>query len=374
MIVRGPVLPSRRLFAWLSGLVLGAITIASSLVALELQVVPPALAVALPIMTSLAAMALMIGTLEVFKRLERAGWNASAPKLRNWALYLGGFGLAGLGIGGLRGMMMLAIEGESASAWLLNAELGLCTYGALLVAVVMDLQTRYERKALIKRTESLVAVHTLFESREAWIHARNRRRDELHRIMTERVEPELAAIHAALSPTGRPDMRDEALGDLCDRLDRLRDAEIRHLSHLTHPSIIDIGLQAALRGLARHYRDRFTVVLEADAALLERVSGTLRLTIYRSAELLLSLGASDAARPVTMRIAPDMGNVVLEVLGSPETFDFRRARRDGQLALLEARVAMLDGTWQLQDGEEGSGFRVFLPEAAGTQSLSQRRK
>ncbi len=373
MIARGPVLPSRRLFAWLTGLILGSITVASSLVAFVNQVVPPVLAVALPIATSLAAMALMIGTLEIFKRLERAGWNPSEPKLTNWALYLGGFGLAGLGIGGLRGRMMLAIEGDSASAWLVNAELGLCTYGALLVAVVMDLQTRYERRALIKRTESLVAVHTLFESREAWIHARNRRRDELHRIMTERVEPELTAIHAALKPTGRPDVSDDVLGDLCDRLDRLRDAEIRHLSHLTHPSIIDIGLQAALRGLVRRYRDRFTVMLEADAALLERVSGTLRLTLYRSAELLLALAASDAVQPVTMRLSDEAGSVVLEVVGAREAFDFRRARRDGQLALLEARVAMLDGTWQLQDGEEGAGIRVLLPETSGTQSLSQRR-
>lgn len=374
MIRRGPVLPSRRLFAWLSAIILGALSVASSLVALQNAAVDPFMAVAMPVGCSLAGFIAIMGALELLKRLEHAGWRAYEPTLMNWLIYLGTFGLTGALIGRLRGEMMLAVEGNAASAWLMNAELGLCTYGALMVAVVMELQTRHERLALVKRTESLMAVHTLFESREAWIHARDRRRDELHRIMTDRVEPELAAIHAAIAPTGRTELDDEDLQTLCDRLDRLRDAEIRQLSHLTHPSIIDIGLHAALRGLARRYRDRFPVTLETDAALLERLSGTPRLTVYRIVELLLELVSPKAKQAVTVRLAPEGSGVVLEVLGSKEAFDFRRARRDGQLAILEARVGMLDGQWRLLDaGAEGSGIRVLLPETSGTQSLIQRR-
>ena|GEM_PF-2529747 len=374
MIRRGPVLPSRRLFAWLSAIILGALSIASSLVAIQIAAVDPLMAVAMPVGCSLAGFAAVMGALELLKRLEHVGWRAYEPKLVNWLIYLGTIGLTGFLIGRLRGEMMLVIEGSAASAWLVYAELGLCTYGALMVAVVMEQQTQYERKALVKRTESLRAVHTLFESREAWIQARDRRRDELHRIMTERVEPELAAVHAALAPTRRTELDDDDLQTLCDRLDRLRDAEIRQLSHLTHPSIIDIGLHAALRGLARRYRDRFPVTLETNAALLERLSGSPRLTVYRIVELLLELACSEAKQPLIVRLAPEGPGVVLEVMGSKEAFDFRRARRDGQLAILEARVGMLDGQWRLLDaGTEGSGIRVHLPEASGTQSLSQRR-
>ncbi len=373
MIRRGPVLPSRRLFAWLAGLILGSVSVASALVALQNHAVPPWMAVALPISTSLTGMGLIMGALELLKRLEEAGWRPSEPKLRNWALYLSCFGLAGLVIGGLRGAMMLIIEGSFASVWPVYAELGLCLYGSLLVAIVMDLQTQYERRALVKRTESLLAVHTIFESQEAWIEARNRRRKELHRIVNERVEPELAAVHAALSSAGRAELSEETLGTLCDRLDHLRDDEIRHLSHLTHPSIIDIGLHAALRGLVRRYRDRFTVTLDADPMLMEQLTGTLRLTIYRIVELLLELAAANAAQPVTVGLHRQGAAILLKVIGAKESFDFARARRDGQLALLEARAAILDGAWQIQDDPDTSGIRVLLSESAGTQSLSQRR-
>jgi hypothetical protein len=360
MIRRGPVLPSRRRFAWLSGMILGSISIVTSLVALQNQVVSPLMAVVLPVGASLTGMAIIMASFGLLKRLAHAGWRASEPKLMNWVLYLGCLGIAGLAIGIIRGRMMLAIEGPSASEWLLTIELGLCTYGALLVGVVMELQTHYERKALARRTESRHAVRTLFESREAWILARDRRRDELHRIMAERVEPELASVHAALAPGGRSEVEGETLEALCDRLDRMRDAEIRALSHLTHPSIIDIGLQPALRGLARQYRGRFAVTLEADPAALEGLSAPLRLTIYRVTELVLENAAAGASLPMAIRVATDEDGVTLELAGAPGAFDVAQAREHGRLAVLEARVALHEGSWELL-GDDDAGVRVLLP-------------
>jgi hypothetical protein len=360
MIRRGPVLPSRSRFAWLSGMILGAISIATSLVALQNQVVSPLMAVVLPVSASLAGMAIIMASFGILKRLAHAGWRVSEPKLMNWILYLGCLGLAGLSFGVIRGRMMLAIEGPSASEWLLYVELGLCTYGALLVGVVMELQTHFERTALAKRSESRLAVRTLFESREAWILARDRRRDALHLIMAERVEPELAAVHAALASGGRSEATDETLEALCDRLDRLRDAEIRALSHLTHPSIIDIGLQPALRGLARQYRGRLAVTLEADPADLGGLSAPLRLTIYRVVELVLENAAAGASLPMAIRVSTNDDGVTLEVEGSPGAFEVARARQDGRLAVLEARVALHEGSWELLDGDD-AGVRVLLP-------------
>lgn len=360
MIRRGPALPSRRHFAWLSGMILGSVSIATSLVALQNHVVSPLLAIALPVGASLAGLAIIMACFALLKRLEDAGWKASEAKLMNWVLYLGSLGLAGLAIGVVRGQMMLAIEGLSASAWLLNVELALCTYGALLIAIVLELQTHFERKALLKRTESRLAVRTLFESREAWIQARDRRRDELHHIMEERVAPELAAIHAALTVAERSESVDEELAALCDRLDRLRDAEIRSLSHLTHPSIIDVGLHPALRGLARQYRGRFSVTLEADPAALERLSAPLRLTIYRVVELCLENAVAGASMPMAIRVDTEEPGITLEITGAPGAFDLARARQDGRIAILEARVAPHEGSWEPLDGD-GSGIRVLFP-------------
>lgn len=362
MIRRGPALPSRRIFAWTSGMILGAISISSMLVASQRDVVTPLMAVVLPVGASALGMALIMGCLEILKRLERAGWRASEPKLRNWILYLGGMGLAGTMVGGIRSQMMLSIVGPSASTSLLAIEYGLCTYGALMVAVVLDLQTHFERTALAKRAESRRAVHSLFESRESWIQARDHRRDELHRILNERVEPQLAAIHGALAASpARPALSEDELAALCDRLDRLRDEEIRHLSHLTHPSIIDVGLSPALKGLARRYRSRFDVELHAEAALMARMSPPLRLTLYRVIELLLENVATGATAPLQIRLTGDAAGVTLEVLGRSGALDLERARREGELAIMEARVALLDGSWEVvEGGEEGSGIRVRL--------------
>lgn len=361
MIRRGPALPSRRIFAWTSGMVLGAISIASTLVATQRQVVSPLMAVLLPVGASALGLATIMACLEILKRLEKTGWDASEPKLRNWLLYLGAIGLAGSGIGAFRGQMMLAIEGPTASEWLLAVELGLCTYGSLMVAVVLDLQTHFERTALIKREDSRRAVRSLFESREAWIQARDRRRDELHRILNERVEPQLAALHGALAPSlTRPAPSDDELSALCDRLDRLRDEEIRHLSHLTHPSIIDVGLHPALRGLARRYRGRTEVGIHAEASLTEALPPPVRLTIYRVVELLLENAAASGADAVQVRLAKDASRVTLEIMGERGTLDLERARQEGQLAILEARVALLDGDWQIIEGEGGSGIRIRL--------------
>ena len=338
-------------------MVLGAISIASIIVATQRQVVSPLMAVVLPVGASALGLAVIMGILEILKRLEMAGWKTSEPKLWNWLLYLGSIGLAGSAIGAFRGQMMLSIEGPTASEWLLTVEFALCTYGALMVAVVLDLQTHFEQTALIKREDSRRAVRSLFESREAWIQARDRRRDELHRILNERVEPQLAALHGALAPSlARPTLSDDELGALCDRLDRLRDAEIRQLSHLTHPSIIDVGLYPALRGLVRRYQGRFEVKLHADASLMDALSSPLRLTIYRLVELLLA-NASSSAASLQIRLDGDASRVTLEVLGD---LDLERARQDGQLAILEARVALLDGDWQILDGEENSGIRIRL--------------
>lgn len=364
MIRRGPVLPSRRIFAWSSGMILGAISIASIIVATQRQVVSPLMAIVLPVGASALGLAAIMGALEILKRLETAGWKTSEPKLRNWLLYLGGIGLAGCAIGVFRGQMMLSIEGPSASEWLLAVEFGLCTYGALMVAVVLDLQTHFEQTALLKREDSRRAVRSLFESREAWIQARDRRRDELHRILNERVEPQLAALHGALAPSlARPTLSADELNALCDRLDRLRDAEIRQLSHLTHPSIIDVGLHPALRGLARRYRGRIEVGIPTEVSLMEALSPPLRLTIYRIVELLLENAAASGAGAVQIGLAGDAPRLTLEVMGARGALDFERARREGQLAILEARVALLDGDWQILEGDEGSGIRIRLSAA-----------
>lgn len=337
-------------------MILAASCIPPIIVATQKQVVSTLLAFALPIGVSVLGLALVMGGLEVLKRLEKGGWKLQEARLSNWALYYGCLGLAGFALGTLRGHMMIFLEGPGTSEWLLTAERGLCTYGTLLVATVMDQQYHFERKAMTKREESRRAVRTLFESREAWFQARDRRRDELHRLLEQRVEPELDALHAALDPAQAAE--DATL--LRDRLDRLRDEEIRRLSHLLHPSIVDIGLHPALRGLVRRYRPSFGISLEADPAMLERFSAPLRLNLYRVVELLLENAASGGnSRPLTIRLAGGAGGVSLEVSGEPDAFDFERARQDGQLALLEARMALLGGDWEFL-ARARSGVRVRL--------------
>src|SRR5690606_29287344 len=99
-----------------------------------------------------------------------------------------------------------------------------------------------------------------------------------------------------------------------DRLDHLRDEKIRHLSHLLHPSIVDIGLHPALRALARRYRPSLDVALVGDPKVLEGFPPAVRLNLYRMMELFLeNAAAGGPSRAVTIRFTEEGEGVRLEV-------------------------------------------------------------
>ncbi|MNT82804.1 hypothetical protein D3C72_2225840 [compost metagenome] len=78
-------------------------------------------------------------------------------------------------------------------------------------------------------------------------------------------------------------------------------------------------------------------------------------------ELLLEHAASPAPRaPLAVHLAQSAAGITLEVKGAAGTFDVERARQEGQLAILEARSALHEGSWQRVEDQDGSGIRIQL--------------
>ncbi|MBO9541380.1 hypothetical protein J7643_12395 [bacterium] len=359
MIRRGIVLPSRRFFAWTGFIVLAPMTLTLLAWADKADAAHHPFGIEVAILVGCGSFALVMGALELLKRVEAAGWSFDAPLWRNWVGYYGLWTLVGLGIGCARATALQAAFGVAFAPGRYLFEVAMCLYAMLLVAFSLENQTVFLREAARKQEASRRAVRFLFESREAFFKARDLRRHEVVAVLERQVEPELQAIHEGVTRLRQG--HGELLETLLARLDHLRDAEIRNLSHLLHPSIIEVGLAPALRALVRSRQGAFE--LEVESVLLESFTPALRLQLYRVVEQLLDMVPRHAAGRIRLGAEGDRpGALMLDVDFRGEGVALEPLRQGAGLALLDARVALLSGEWAEQsEHPERVGLRLRFP-------------
>ncbi len=307
-----------------------------------------------------ALFALIGGTISLMHRVNASGWTFATPHPTRWLAYYGSWSLVGLVIG--LGRLTLLEAGSPAPLALSQSAfvLVVCVYVSLVTVALLENQAMFRESISRKQATSVKAVRFLFGAHEAFVQARDRRRHEALTFIERRLDPELKDLQARLPLEDSP----EVLESVLRRLERLRDVEVREVSHLLHPSIIDMGLVPALRALVRHRASELPIRLELEGLSSQDVSSRVSLQLYRIVELAL-----DLARPLAVRDGViglwrlDDGSLRLEIVGQGAGYDAQKARELGAPALLDARVAMLRGAWGFDvQGAERLVFWVDVPD------------
>lgn len=165
----------------------------------------------------------------------------------------------------------------------------------------------------------------------------------------------------------------------CRRLiDKVREEDVRKVSHKLHPAIIQVGLIPALRSLADTYRDHLDVCLDVDAEVVawdnvvhNRIPERVRLTVYRVVEEALA-NACRHGRASSAEVRLSACDDTLQVSVVDDGVGLARGKVQLGLALesIEARLSQLGGSWQLRNNEVGCG--TTLTVAVPLQTVSEK--
>jgi signal transduction histidine kinase len=195
-----------------------------------------------------------------------------------------------------------------------------------------------------------------------------RLRREIAEFLHSRVQSKLLVVWHRLAEVqalieSEPPRAIQLLASLREELDRIREDDVRHASHMLHPSIIRVGLIPAVRSLATYFEDYFRVTVDfddrvatLDNPLNNRISEPARLAAYRVIEEALANVLRHArAGLVEVYLGVQSPDRLMIVVGDDGVgFDPATLRPGLGLASISERVEQLDGTCELL-GRPGGG-------------------
>ncbi|GAB3090184.1 sensor histidine kinase [Lysobacter terrae] len=158
----------------------------------------------------------------------------------------------------------------------------------------------------------------------------------------------------------------EATIALCG--DTLEDT--RQLSRLLRPPVLDdLGLEAALRWLARSQGEATGLDIGVDIEPLPPLDTDLQTLLFRVAQEALNNIAKHAqARSVLIRVVPRAGFVQLQVADDGRGFDPEAGLRSGGSGLggMRERLRLYDGRLEMHSAPgEGTRLRAVVPLRTG---------
>jgi PAS domain S-box-containing protein len=161
----------------------------------------------------------------------------------------------------------------------------------------------------------------------------------------------------------------ERLFSDCRRLVKRVSREIRTMSCLLHPPLIDeLGLEFALRWLAKSYAERSGIAVSLEAPLeFGRLKSEAEMTLFRVAQESLSNVLRHSGSPAaTVRLMRTSDEVMLEIADRGKGMPSRSAAStDGfgvGLLGIQARVKNINGRFDLDSSpNKGVTIRVGLP-------------
>lgn len=175
----------------------------------------------------------------------------------------------------------------------------------------------------------------------------------------------LAQLEDALPPDSPARGQLDAALALCS--ETLEDT--RHLSRLLRPPILDdLGLEAALRWLARSLGESTGIPVTLDLQPLPALDGELQTLLFRVAQEALNNAAKHAqAQNVIVRVVSRDGMLQLQVADDGHGFDPGQASQAGGSGLggMRERLRLYDGRLELHSAPgEGTRVRALVPLAA----------
>ena len=158
----------------------------------------------------------------------------------------------------------------------------------------------------------------------------------------------------------------------CAEMVRTCMEEIRSVSNLLHPPLLDIlGLVPALRWYARHFSERSAISLELDTPpKMERFDQDTELTLFRIfQECLTNIQRHAKTTHARVRLSGDEQAIVLEVedagVGLPPNLFQQLEIKGGGIGLLKMRerVAELYGKLEFHSDGKGTLVRARIPKS-----------
>jgi PAS domain S-box-containing protein len=162
--------------------------------------------------------------------------------------------------------------------------------------------------------------------------------------------------------------------------------EIRTISHLLHPPLLDeAGLAAALRWYVEGFSERSKIQVDMEIPEdLERLPIEIETAIFRIVqECLANIHRHSDSKTAAVRLRLNPHQIVVEAqdYGKGVPPDILRANSDGRSGVgfrgMRERVRHLKGNLQIHSGDSGTTVTATLPlpnteEGRGSQSLSLR--
>ncbi len=209
---------------------------------------------------------------------------------------------------------------------------------------------------------------------EAQESVRRQVSERLHGTVQSRLVVLGHRLNQARQLLADPPAAEEILRDVAGQLDRLRDEEVRTLSHRLHPALVRFGPTAVLGYLRDQFEGAFEVDLlvspdvEALPAPGDKESELVCLVLHRVAEEFLCntlKHAQSAAVRITAEIS-DGQDLVLSLEDRGCGFDVAEARAGLGLTMMQDYVQAVGGSYNLSSlAGQGTVLQLRIPLPAG---------
>jgi PAS domain S-box-containing protein len=148
-------------------------------------------------------------------------------------------------------------------------------------------------------------------------------------------------------------------------------SEIRTISHLLHPPLLDeVGLASALRWYVEAFSERSKIAVDVDiAGEAERLGSDIEIAIFRVVqECLTNVHRHSGSRSASMRLAKEDGHVRLEIKDTGKGIPLEKQlalASSGQLGVgfrgMRERIAQLGGILEVRSNRNGTLISATLP-------------
>ena len=217
------------------------------------------------------------------------------------------------------------------------------------------------------RRETEVAQEALAESRRQQallLESEERSRRQVAQLLHDRVQAGIIAASLELRLVDSSESA-ESVARVVERLERLRDIDLRQAARSLSPDLVNVDLRSALTDLASGYAPTMTTRVDIAPGLLQerQASETELLAIYRIVEQGL-LNAAGHGHAASVRVTVHADGEGLEVVVS----DDGRGLPAGEVrpglgsAVIEAWCQVTGGSWALEPGRSaGAVLRARIP-------------
>jgi PAS domain S-box-containing protein len=208
-------------------------------------------------------------------------------------------------------------------------------------------------------------------------------RDEEHRRIARELHDSVGQLLAALSMNiallrDEQHQPDSQLAKTIDESAALLDQanrEIRTISHLLHPPLLDeVGLASALRWYVDGFSERSNIRVDLHIAGIDRLHRDSEITLFRIVqESLTNIHRHSESETASIRVYPENGRVAVEVQDAGKGISKARQavlNSHGRIGIgirgMRERVRLLGGSLDIVSNGRGTVVRATLPVSSGS--------